>query len=101
MPLLLLSALAIASEGMWLPEQVPVNILADLDIPGGNSGSSVLDGQGRWVGLAFDSNWESVAADWVYEDATNRCISVDLRYVFWLLERNEAGRRVLAELGIH
>ena len=79
---------------------VPVNFLADLDITGGNSGSSVLDGQGRWVGLAFDSNWESVAADWVYEDAVNRCISVDLRYVFWLLDRNEAGQRVLKELGV-
>jgi hypothetical protein len=92
-----------ASDSRWADDalgDVPVNFLADLDITGGNSGSSVLDGQGRWVGLAFDSNWESVAADWVYEDATNRCISVDLRYVFWLLERNEAGKRVLAELGV-
>jgi hypothetical protein len=92
-----------AADSRWADPKlgdVPVNFLADLDITGGNSGSSVLDGQGRWVGLAFDSNWESVAADWVYEDATNRCISVDLRYVFWLLDRNEAGKRVLAELGV-
>ena len=80
--------------------EVPVNFLADLDITGGNSGSSVLDAKGRWVGLAFDGNWESVAADWVYEDALNRCISLDMRYAFWLMERNEAGQRVLAELGI-
>src|SRR5690606_6075476 len=33
---------------------VPVNFLSDLDVTGGNSGSPVLDAQGRLVGLLFD-----------------------------------------------
>ncbi|MBN2798681.1 MAG: S46 family peptidase [Deltaproteobacteria bacterium] len=79
---------------------VPVNFLADLDITGGNSGSAVMNGRGELVGLAFDGVWESIASDWVYQDAVNRCISVDSRYMLWLLERSEAGRRVRAELGL-
>ncbi|MGO4780995.1 S46 family peptidase, partial [Lysobacter sp. 2RAB21] len=45
-------------------KSVPVNFLADLDISGGNSGSPVLDGQGKLAGIAFDNNWESVSSSW-------------------------------------
>lgn len=79
---------------------VPVNHLSTLDITGGNSGSAVLDGQGRFVGLAFDGNWESIASDWVWLDGVTRCISMDVRYLLWVLDNDPAGARVLAELDV-
>jgi hypothetical protein len=77
---------------------VPVNHLSTLDITGGNSGSAVLDGKGRFVGLAFDGNWESIASDWVWLDGVTRCISMDVRFLLWVLESDPAGGRVLDEL---
>ena len=58
---------------------VAVNFLSDLDITGGNSGSPVLDGQGKLVGLAFDGNWESVSSNWVFDPAMTRMIAVEPR----------------------
>ncbi len=79
---------------------VPVDFLCDLDITGGNSGSAVLDGQGRLVGLAFDGVWESVASDWHYLDPVNRTVVVDLRYMLWTLEGEPGAARLMNELGV-
>ena len=79
---------------------VPVNFLSDLDITGGNSGSPVLNAQGRLVGLAFDGNWESVASNWVYDGAMNRMISVDQRYMRWIMQEVYPAPELLRELGV-
>lgn len=92
-----------AASSRWAVEglgDVPVDFLSTLDITGGNSGSAVLDGQGRLVGLAFDGNWESIAADWWFLDDVTRCISVDLRYVLWLLDGDEGAAGLRDELGV-
>ncbi|MDR2871447.1 MAG: S46 family peptidase [Xanthomonadaceae bacterium] len=65
---------------------VPVNFLSDLDITGGNSGSPVLDANGRLVGLAFDGNWESVSSNWIFDPTMTRMIAVDGRYVRWIMQ---------------
>lgn len=78
---------------------VPVNFLSTLDITGGNSGSAILDAQGRLIGLAFDGNWESIASDWIFDREVARCIGVDLRYMLWDLEGQEGSAWVLEELG--
>jgi hypothetical protein len=79
---------------------VPVNFLSDLDITGGNSGSPVLDGQGRLVGLAFDGNWESVSSNWVFDPAVTRMISVDQRYMRWIMQEVFPAPQLLAEMGV-
>ncbi|HST44141.1 MAG TPA: S46 family peptidase, partial [Luteimonas sp.] len=79
---------------------VPVNFLSDLDITGGNSGSPVLDARGRLVGLAFDGNWESVSSNWVFDPVMTRMISVDQRYMRWIMQEVYPAPRVLAELGV-
>ncbi len=79
---------------------VPVNFLADLDITGGNSGSPVLDAQGRLVGLAFDGNWESVASNWVFDPTMTRMISVDQRYMRWIMQEVFPAPQVLKELNV-
>ncbi len=79
---------------------VAVNFLSDLDITGGNSGSPVLDAEGKLVGLAFDGNWESVSSNWVFDPAMTRMISVDQRYMRWIMQEAYPAPQVLAELGV-
>ena len=66
---------------------IPVAFIADLDITGGNSGSSVLNGQGDLIGLAFDGNWEAVVGDYVFQEPLNRSINVDARYILFILDK--------------
>ncbi|MFD0740526.1 S46 family peptidase [Lysobacter koreensis] len=77
---------------------VPVNFLSDLDITGGNSGSPVLDARGRLVGLAFDGNWESVSSNWVFDPSMTRMISVDQRYMRWIMQEVYPAPQLLREL---
>lgn len=79
---------------------VPVNFLSDLDITGGNSGSPVLDAQGRLVGLAFDGNWESVSSNWVFDPTMTRMIAVDQRYMRWIMQEVFPAPALLTELGV-
>ena len=79
---------------------VPVNFLSDLDITGGNSGSPVLDAHGKLVGLAFDGNWESVASNWVFDPSMSRMISVDQRYMRWIMQEVMPAPQLLKEMGV-
>ena len=79
---------------------VPVNFLSDLDITGGNSGSPVLDARGRLVGLAFDGNWESVSSNWVFDPVMTRMISVDQRYMRWIMQEVYPAPQLLDEMGV-
>ncbi|MGH8083184.1 MAG: S46 family peptidase [Lysobacter sp.] len=79
---------------------VPVNFLSDLDITGGNSGSPVLDGEGKLVGLAFDGNWESVSSNWLFDPTMTRMISVDQRYMRWIMQEVFPAPQLLTELGV-
>jgi len=63
-----------------------VNFLSDCDITGGNSGSPVMDARGNLVGLAFDGNKEGLAGDTWFDTQMNKTISVDIRYVLWIVE---------------
>ena len=75
-----------------------VDFLTNLDTTGGNSGSPVLDAQGRLIGLNFDSNWEAVSASWMYDPRYKRAIHVDMRYLRWLLAKVYPAPRLLQEM---
>ncbi|WP_026802288.1 S46 family peptidase [Arenimonas oryziterrae] len=79
---------------------LPVNFLSNLDITGGNSGSPVMNARGELVGLAFDGNWESVSSNWVFDGTYNRMISVDSRYITWIMEQVYPAPRLLKEIGM-
>ena len=79
---------------------VPVNFLSDLDITGGNSGSPVLDAHGKLVGLAFDGNWESVSSNWVFDPKMTRMISLDERYMRWIMQEVYPAPQLLKEMGV-
>lgn len=52
------------------------NFASSNDIIGGNSGSPVLDAQGRVMGVAFDGNLYSLGGAYGYDAARNRTVSV-------------------------
>ena len=74
--------------------------LANLDITGGNSGSPVLDGRGRLIGLAFDGNWEAMSGDIAFEPELQRCIAVDIRYVLFIIDKYAGCKHIIDELDI-
>ena len=85
--------------GAWGEEgQMIVNFVSDNDITGGNSGSPILNGRGELVGLAFDGNRESMAGDLWFHPAWARTVSVDIRYVLWLIEHYGGARYLLDEM---
>lgn len=81
-------------------ETQTVNLLTNLDTTGGNSGSPVLDAQGKLIGLNFDSNWEAVSASWMYDPRFKRAIHVDMRYLRWLLAKVYPAPHLLKEMNL-
>ncbi len=77
---------------------IPVAFLANLDITGGNSGSLVINGKGELVGCAFDGNWESVVGDYFFQEPLNRTISVDSRYILFILDKYSDSQNILNEM---
>jgi hypothetical protein len=75
-----------------------LNFLSNNDITGGNSGSPVFDKHARVIGLAFDGNWEAMSGDIAFEPALQRCISVDIRYVLFMIEKWGKCPRLINEL---
>lgn len=57
----------------------PLNFVCTADITGGNSGSPIVDRQGRLVGVAFDGNQTSHPNKFVYRETDARCVVVDIR----------------------
>ena len=80
--------------------EMPVAFLANCDITGGNSGSPVLDAKGRLIGLAFDGNWEAMSGDVAFEPDLQRPISVDIRYVLFVIDKFSGADWLLKEMKI-
>jgi len=77
---------------------LPVNFLSTVDITGGNSGSAVMDANGHLVGLAFDGTMDGVISDWWFDDAINRTINVDVRYMRWVMDKVDGAQNLLNEM---
>ena len=80
---------------------MPVCFLASNHTSGGNSGSPVLDADGRLIGINFDRNWEGTMSDVYYDPALCRNISVDIRYVLFLIDKFAGAGYLLEEMDIH
>lgn len=78
--------------------QLYVNFLSNTDITGGNSGSPVLNAKGELIGLAFDGNWEAMSGDIYFEPNLQRTISVDIRYVLWLMDKCYGANNLINEM---
>lgn len=79
---------------------LPVAFISSNVVTNGNSGSASLNAWGEVAGLAFDSNWEGVGSDFMVEDEITRTISVDSRYMLWVLDAVDGADDLLRELGV-
>jgi hypothetical protein len=77
---------------------MPVCFITNNDITGGNSGSPVLNAEGELLGLAFDGNWEAMSGDIVFEEQLQKCISVDIRYVLFIIDKYAGAGNIINEL---
>lgn len=91
--------------GRWSIEingrtSVPVCFQASNHTSGGNSGSPVLNGKGQLVGINFDRTWRSTMSDIEFDPSICRNISVDIRYVLFVMEKIGNAGYLLEEMGI-
>ncbi|UPT65489.1 MAG: S46 family peptidase [Sphingobacteriales bacterium JAD_PAG50586_3] len=77
-----------------------VNFISNNDITGGNSGSPVLNGYGELIGCAFDGNWEAMSGDIYFDPLLKRTISVDIRYVLFIIEKYAGADNLIKEMNL-
>lgn len=71
------------------------------DITGGNSGSPVINGNGEWIGIAFDGNWEAMSGDIAFDKKYKRTICTDARFIFWIIEKMGKAHNLIEEVELH
>ena len=64
----------------------PVCFLATNHTTGGNSGSPVINADGNLIGINFDRVWEGTMSDIVFDPDFCRNISLDIRYLLFVVE---------------
>ena len=79
-----------------LPADMQYDFVSTNDIIGGNSGSPVLNRQGRIIGLAFDGNIHSTGGAYGFDPALNRMVSLSSQAIVGAL-RNIYGAAALAD----
>ncbi len=77
-----------------------VAFTASVHTTGGNSGSPILNADGRLLGLNFDRCWEGTMSDLVYDPDICRNISVDIRYVLFIIDKFAGAKNLIAEMDI-
>jgi hypothetical protein len=82
-----------------LDMRTPFCISTNNDIVGGNSGSPLIDADGRIVGLMFDGNIHSIAGHYWFDAATNRAIAVHPAIIREALDKVYGAKSLLIELG--
>lgn len=79
---------------------VPVCFIATNHTTGGNSGSPVLDAEGNLIGLNFDRMWEGIMSDMVFDPAHSRNITLDIRYVLFIIDKFAGADHLIDEMKI-
>lgn len=80
--------------------ELRVNFISNNDITGGNSGSPVMNSRGELIGCAFDGNWEAMSGDIAFEKDFQRTISVDIRYVLFVIDKYAGATHLIDEMTI-
>jgi hypothetical protein len=77
-----------------------VAFTASVHTTGGNSGSPILNADGQLLGLNFDRCWEGTMSDLVYDPNICRNISVDIRYVLFIIDKFAGAKHLVNEMTI-
>ena len=77
-----------------------VAFTASVHTTGGNSGSPILNADGQLLGLNFDRCWEGTMSDLIYDPNICRNISVDIRYVLFIMDKFAGAKHLVDEMTI-
>ena len=77
-----------------------VAFTASVHTTGGNSGSPILNAEGQLLGLNFDRCWEGTMSDLIYDPSICRNISVDIRYVLFIIDKFAGAHHLIDEMTI-
>ncbi|MEJ8801808.1 S46 family peptidase [Pontibacter sp. H249] len=78
--------------------EMPVAFIASNHTTGGNSGSPVINANGQLIGTNFDRNWEGTMSDIVYNPDQVRNISVDVRYMLFIVDKFAGAGHLVEEM---
>jgi len=81
-----------------LDPETRFNLVTTTDVIGGNSGSPLIDAEGRLVGLVFDGNIHAIGGNYWFDEAKNRTVSVHPAIIIEALTKIYKAERLLAEL---
>ena len=86
--------------GRWADStgEIPVCFIATNHTTGGNSGSPVINADGDLIGLNFDRVWEGTMSDIVFDPEICRNISLDVRYVLFVIDKVADADHLIAEM---
>ena len=79
---------------------MPVCFIATNHTSGGNSGSPVIDGKGRLIGINFDRVWEGTMSDIEFDPDFCRNISLDIRYALFVIDKIGGASHLIDEMTI-
>ena len=102
-PAALLTAWELKDFGKYAMKElndVPVNILYNMDTTGGNSGSPIMNAYGELIGVNFDRAYDATINDFAWNESYSRSIGVDIRYVLWIADKIDNAGFLLKEMGI-
>ena len=78
--------------------KMPVCFVASNHTTGGNSGSPVINADGHLVGINFDRCWEGTMSDIMYDPNQSRNISLDMRYMLFIVDKFAGAGYLLEEM---
>ncbi|QNL21740.1 S46 family peptidase [Hyphobacterium sp. CCMP332] len=82
-------------------DNLPVCFIASNHTSGGNSGSPVFNANGELIGINFDRTWESTMSDMMFNPEICRNISVDMRYILFIVDKFAGANRLIEEMDIN
>jgi hypothetical protein len=67
---------------------------------GGNSGSPVINAEGKLIGLNFDRCWEGTMSDLMFDPERCRNIALDIRYALFITDKLAGAGYLIDEMVI-
>lgn len=80
--------------------QLHTCFVGSIHTTGGNSGSPTLNSRGELIGLNFDRIWNGIASDYRFDAERSRNISVDIRYVLFVIDKVCHGGHIVSQFDI-